>query len=167
MKSDSEYLLQELERIEAAIAAITLPEQQIHADLHLDNFLVSPEDGAVTGLLDFEFSSHDWRVMELCVGLSKYVATEGVDIHRLVSLWISGYREAGGRLTKEEVAFAPDGVVLRILSNVTFFAGRAMSDPPQDNIATLASKIVPYAKRCRWIEQNRTWLMEQLTALVD
>ena len=58
-----------------------MPEQQIHADLHIDNFLISYEgdnNGLVTGLLDFEFSSHDWRVMELCVGISKYVASEGI-----------------------------------------------------------------------------------------
>jgi len=31
-------------------------------DLHYDNVLVL--DGAVTGLLDFEYATYDWRAME-------------------------------------------------------------------------------------------------------
>jgi hypothetical protein len=40
-------------------------------DLHSDNFLTV--DNVVSGVLDFEFTAFDWRVMELCVGLTKYV----------------------------------------------------------------------------------------------
>ena len=32
----------------------------------------------VTGVLDFEFSARDWRVMELVVGISKYAGAKGV-----------------------------------------------------------------------------------------
>jgi homoserine kinase type II len=38
---------------------LDLPVQLIHADLHYDNVLVDGEE--VSGLLDFEFSVHDWR----------------------------------------------------------------------------------------------------------
>ena len=39
--------------------SLDLPVQLIHADLHYDNVLVDGD--SVSGLLDFEFSVHDWR----------------------------------------------------------------------------------------------------------
>jgi Ser/Thr protein kinase RdoA (MazF antagonist) len=51
-------LLTELEAAEVLLATLHLPEQQIHADAHTDNFLV--EGDVVSGILDFEFSAFDW-----------------------------------------------------------------------------------------------------------
>ena len=41
------------------MGTLSLPIQLIHADLHYDNVLVDGD--RVSGLLDFEFSVHDWR----------------------------------------------------------------------------------------------------------
>jgi homoserine kinase type II len=167
VRGEAAYLLAELARVCAVADRQTkLPEQQIHADAHLDN-LLADADGEVTGILDFEFSARDWRVMEACVGLTKYVATQGIDIRASIAAFLAGYRAGGGRLTREEAAFVPDGMVLRILSNVVFFAGRATADPPQDNIGTLVNKMVPYAQRCRWIESNRDFLAAETAKLVE
>jgi len=168
VSSDAEYLLQELARVEqvAKDHEGVLPEQQIHADLHLDNFLASSE--SITGLLDFEFSAYDWRVMELCVGLTKYIAIEGIDIKALMMAFIQGYAKAGGRFTVREIQFVPDGIVVRILSNVIFFFGRAcVAQPPQDKIETLIKKVEPYARRCRWVKLNREWLIQELQILKE
>lgn len=155
--ADVQFLLSELDRVVAVANALDLPAQQIHADAHLDNFLAVDE--TVSGLLDFEFSSVDWRVMELCVGLTKYVASDGVDVRALVAAYLHGYA-THARLTDAEQRFVSDGMVLRILSNVVFFCGRAALG--QDRIEMLASKVGPYARRCRWIEANRDWLLQQL-----
>lgn len=154
---DAKYLMRELDRVVAACAKLELPEQLIHADLHLDNFLCL--EGRVTGILDFEFSAYDWRVQEVAVGMTKYVASDGIDINMLLLLWMEGFVSAGGILTEDEIAWLPDGMVLRILSNVVFFCGRAQLK--QDSLETLAKKIVPYAKRCRWVEANRNWLVKE------
>lgn len=57
-----DLLAEEVRNIEIKIAhmqTLNLPIQLIHADLHYDNVLC---DGpVVSGLLDFEFSVHDWR----------------------------------------------------------------------------------------------------------
>jgi Ser/Thr protein kinase RdoA (MazF antagonist) len=160
-----DFLLLKLDEVDRHLEHTVLPEQQIHADLHLDNFLVA--DDAISGVLDFEFSSKDWRVMDLCVGLTKYIAIDGIDIRRMIALYIQGYREAGGRLTAQEVAFVPLGIYLRILSNVTFFAGRALAVPPQDSVDTLVKKIIPYAKRCHWVADNTEWLQTTLLPLTQ
>ncbi len=165
VRQDADYLLSELSRVVAVAAKQSaLPEQQIHADAHLDN-LLAVED-RVTAVLDFEFSARDWRVMEACVGLTKYVATSDIDIPASIAAFLRGYGASGAALTAEEARFVPDGMVLRILSNVVFFAGRATATPPQDNIQTLVNKIVPYAKRCRWIEANRESVIAEATKLV-
>lgn len=44
----------------------------------------------VSGLLDFEFSAYDWRIMELAVGLSKYVSMK--DIEPTLEAWVVGYK---------------------------------------------------------------------------
>lgn len=90
------------------------------ADLHFQNVLCEGE--AVTGVLDFEFSAYDWRVMELAVGLSKYIAMP--DIEPVFEEWVAGYAEGGGRLTAAEVDFVPDAIIVRVLNNVIYFAGR-------------------------------------------
>lgn len=159
-REETTYLQNELARV-AGIAnsgELQLREQQIHADLHTDNFLST--DTEVTGVLDFEFSAFDWTVMEVAVGLTKYLGND--ETMQLISNYIEGFKKGGGSLTISEIRFLCDGMVLRILSNVVFFAGRATASPPQDNIGTLVSKVVPYAKRCRWIEANRGTLEDLL-----
>lgn len=81
----------------AAFHKMGLPQQLVHGDLHYDNVMVRGRWGRgmhkgrctqtmcytrtharaqvindrVSGLLDFEFATHDWRAMELAVALSK------------------------------------------------------------------------------------------------
>lgn len=82
---------------------------------------VLADSDTVTGILDFEFTAYDWRVMEMIVGLSKYVGLSGCEAH--LEAWVEGYAEAGGRLSKAERELVPDLVILRILSNVVYFVG--------------------------------------------
>jgi len=164
VRAAMDELVAGIARAEALIARVLaeggLPEQQIHADLHFDNVLVT-EDGAVSAILDFEFSSYDWRVMELVVGLSKYAGLASPEAH--VEAYAAGYAEAGGRLTAREIELVPDLVVLRVLSNVVYFAGRAAAG--EDTIAPLTGRAAVYAKRCRWLLEQREWLVGALAGL--
>ena len=69
-----DLLAKEVLEIEKVIVKLNtgnlLPMQLIHADLHYDNVLCDGD--IVSGLLDFEFSVHDWRACEIAVALSKY-----------------------------------------------------------------------------------------------
>jgi homoserine kinase type II len=64
----------------------------------------------VSGLLDFEFCSYDWRAMELAVALSKYVGE--AEPLELCERFVSGY-VVMGQLTNEEIEVLPDLINLR------------------------------------------------------
>jgi homoserine kinase type II len=128
-----------------------LPIQLIHGDLHYDNVLV--QDGKVTGLLDFEFAAFDWRAMELAICLSKYAGEEPADatMPSYFDSFIDGFSKMG-KLTKLEAEAIPDLINLRILSNVAYFVGRALSG--EDNISSLTTRIANYEKRINWVKDH-------------
>jgi homoserine kinase type II len=132
-----------------------LPQQIIHGDLHYDNVLCDEETGEVTGLLDFEFCTKDWRAMEVAVCLSKYVSE--VDPFPLVDSFIEGYCE-NGELTELECQGLPDMINLRVLSNCVYFVGRALSG--QDSIASLTTRANMYAQRVSWVNENKARITE-------
>lgn len=66
----------------------------------------------------------DYRAMELAVCLSKYAGEP--EAMQYFDDFISGFVQHG-RLTPEEISCVPDLVNLRILSNVVYFVGRALS----------------------------------------
>jgi Ser/Thr protein kinase RdoA (MazF antagonist) len=128
----------------------SLPTQLIHGDLHYDNVLVDKEQEKVTGLLDFEFCSFDWRALEMAISLSKY-AGEEPDAMPYFDDFIDGYSETGV-LTLEEARAIPDLINLRILSNVVYFCGRAVAG--EDDISSLTTRIANYEKRVNWIKEH-------------
>ena len=131
------------------------PQHIIHGDLHYDNVLTDQTNGEVTGLLDFEFCTIDWRAMEVAVCLSKYVGED--DPYPLVESFIDGFCEHG-RLTEQECRAIPDLINLRVLSNCVYFVGRAISG--QDNISSLTSRADMYAQRVLWVNDNKNRISE-------
>lgn len=131
------------------------PQHIIHGDLHYDNVLTDKTTGEVTGLLDFEFCTIDWRAMEVAVCLSKYVG-EG-DPYPLVESFIDGFC-GSGLLTEQECRAIPDLINLRVLSNCVYFVGRAISG--QDNISSLTSRADMYAQRVLWVNENKHRISE-------
>jgi homoserine kinase type II len=157
-----ESLCRALQHIDAAVETMLsqegkdrLPQQIIHGDLHYDNVLCDAATGDVTGLLDFEFCTMDWRAMEVAVCLSKYVGEE--DPFPLVDSFIDGYCEHG-ELTEAECRGLPDMINLRVLSNCVYFVGRALSG--QDTIASLTTRADMYAQRVIWVNENKDRITE-------
>jgi len=136
---------------------LDLPTQLIHGDLHYDNVLVL--DGAVTGLLDFEYATYDWRAMELAVCLSKY-AGEANPLPYF-DLFMSGYAQHGV-LSESEMELIPKLIVLRILSNVVFFVGRTITG--EDSSASLTSRAALYSARVEWIYTNEQTIVDMIKA---
>ncbi|KAL3823079.1 hypothetical protein ACHAXA_011131 [Cyclostephanos tholiformis] len=124
-----------------------LPWSFIHGDLHYDNILV--DDDGVTGLLDFEFSSYDWRAMELAICLSKYCSED--DPYPYFERFVDGFAVCAD-LTPIEIESMCTLIRLRILSNVVYFVGRALAG--EDQLSTLTCRIDNYCQRLRWIKSN-------------
>jgi len=145
------FLVSEIKQLESKLELFKsqkLPKQIIHGDLHFDNVLCL--DDQVSGLLDFEFCAYDWRAMELAICLSKYAGEQNP--LPLFQQFIQGFLDFG-RLTAEEVKMIPDLINLRILSNVVYFVGRAVSQ--EDTAESLTSRAASYAKRVQWINENK------------
>jgi homoserine kinase type II len=145
-----------------AADANDIPQHIIHGDLHYDNVLTDEISGEVTGLLDFEFCTIDWRAMEVAVCLSKYVGES--DPFPLVESFIDGFCE-NGTLTLQECQAIPDLINLRVLSNCIYFVGRAISG--QDNIVSLTSRADMYAQRVLWVNENKHRITECITSRLE
>ncbi len=163
VREPTAYLLEQLHAIEKDIDTFKnmgLPQQLIHGDAHTDNVLVSSKDdkGVVTGILDFEFCAFDFRAMELAISLSKYVSLD--DPLPYLRDMIEGYAEQM-RLTDAEIAALPALINLRVVSNVVYFVGRAISG--EDDISSLTTRIGDYAKRVRWINANGQAMVKLMT----
>ena len=126
-----------------------LPWSFIHGDLHYDNILV--DNSGVTGLLNFKFTAYDWRAMELAICLSKY-CSEGEPLGYF-ECFVDGFA-VHGELTCVEIESMCVLIRLRILSNVVYFVGRALSG--EDELSTLTSRIETYCKRLRWLKTNES-----------
>eukprot|EP00595_Chromulina_sp_UTEXLB2642_P002305 CAMPEP_0196765272 /NCGR_PEP_ID=MMETSP1095-20130614/7926_1 /TAXON_ID=96789 ORGANISM="Chromulina nebulosa, Strain UTEXLB2642" /NCGR_SAMPLE_ID=MMETSP1095 /ASSEMBLY_ACC=CAM_ASM_000446 /LENGTH=172 /DNA_ID=CAMNT_0042123055 /DNA_START=483 /DNA_END=1001 /DNA_ORIENTATION=- len=151
VRSATNRAIKEIEESEIKISNYLksdFPVQLIHGDLHYDNILV--HDGQVSGLLDFEFAAFDWRAMELAVCLSKYAGVDGVMNN--FNLFVKGFSRYG-RLSSDEIEAIPDLIVLRILSNVVYFVGRAIAN--EDSIESLTTRIENYMNRCDWVNANK------------
>lgn len=167
----------EIEEKIAYMQTLDLPIQLIHADLHYDNVLCDGE--RVSGLLDFEFSVHDWRGMlcsfiqclikliiipyliacELAVSLSKYAGEP--DAMSYFSDFAEGYATTA-KLTEKEINCIPELIILRVLSNVVYFVGRAVAG--EDGIESLTTRAEMYYKRIKWIKEHRDELIQVIVS---
>lgn len=84
------------------------------------------------------------------MSLSKYAGEkEALNYFRE---FIDGFQEHG-RLTETEIKCIPDLIILRILSNVVYFVGRAVAG--EDTIDSLTSRAEMYYNRIVWIKENK------------
>ena len=111
----------------------------------------TPEE-EVTSVIDFEFVGEDWRIMELATCISKF--PEEVQPLSNLSLFIGGFRQANlVILQRQEVESLPWMIKTRILSNVIYFVGRAMSGEAE--LSQLTERIQGYCRRLRWLDDER------------
>lgn len=156
VRESANIALSEIRHIEDVIyrlKGLNLPQQLIHGDLHYDNILA--KNCAVTGVVDFEFCAMDWRAMDLAITLSKYASElEPLAFFQQV---ICGYSQFIA-LTEDEIDSVVDLIILRILSNIVFFVGRAIAG--EDSVRMAISKLNVYLKRIVWLRKNRLEILK-------
>jgi homoserine kinase type II len=83
--------------------------------------------------------------------LTQNTITGEVDPLSYFDLFLTGFAEKGA-LSAQEMAAVPYLIILRILSNVIYFVGRAIAG--EDSLVTLTDRIATYCKRVSWIKSN-------------
>jgi Ser/Thr protein kinase RdoA (MazF antagonist) len=124
-----------------------LPSQVVHADLAAVNVLVSPDTGAVTGILDFETAGYWIRAMELAVALALSGAAKGPGWPRRAAAVARG-GTWGERLTSAELAALPDLIVTRAVGSMLWLADRYRHG--QSSLPEVASRLDLLAGILRW-----------------
>jgi homoserine kinase type II len=126
-----------------------LPHQLVHGDLNASNIL-SAGNGQISAILDFEFVTHDLRVMEVAVSMSDFIDDEEdeVRVFQKMTAFLKGY---GSRikLTEVEILSLPLLIQLRSLDVFIHFLGRYWDGV--DSIDTVKKYVRKAARRVSWI----------------
>ena len=75
--------------------------------------------------------------------------------------FVEGYASTAA-LTEKEINCVPELIILRVLSNVVYFVGRAVAG--EDSIDSLTSRAEMYYKRIKWIKENRDMLVDVISS---
>lgn len=160
IRSEMNFLVNEILSLELKLMefhTLDLPKQIIHGDLHFNNILHI--DQCISGVLDFEFVSYDWRAMDLAINLSGYCATDDPMIY--LNNFLIGY-VMYGKLSDLEIQCIPDLIKLRILNNVVYFVSRAYTK--EDSPDSLLCRGQSYVTRITWLKNNHDGIISSLQA---
>ena len=97
---------------------------------------------------------------ELAVSLSKYAGEP--DAMSYFSDFAEGYA-TNAALTEKELSCIPELIILRILSNVVYFVGRAVAG--EDGIESLTTRAEMYYKRIKWIKERRNQIIDAISVV--
>jgi homoserine kinase type II len=149
----SEYFQTELNQILMDIPHLVskLPQQVIHGDLMLSNFLL--KEGKISGILDFEFVSPDFRMTEVAITISQLIREEADEALLFSNLFdfVKGFRSV---LTpsEDEIQALPILIKIRMVTLVFHFLGRYMSG--LDSIDVVENQLRRFAFVSRWLDMN-------------
>jgi Ser/Thr protein kinase RdoA (MazF antagonist) len=124
-----------------------LPSQVVHADLAAVNVLVTPDTGAVTGILDFETAGYWIRAMELAVALTASGAAKGPGWPRRAAAVARG-GTWGNRLTAAELGALPDLILTSGVGSMLWLADQWHHG--QSTLPEVASRLDLLAGILRW-----------------
>lgn len=130
----------------------TLPHQIIHGDLNESNVLAGPDE-SIHAILDFEFITHDLRVMETAVCISEIAWKEPDEVIKWekVRTFISGFSSVI-TLSNEEIQVLPILIQLRRLDVFIHFLGRYLDGI--DNRKILKDRIIKTAANPNWLQDR-------------
>ena len=142
----------------------TLPQQLIHGDINSSNLLMD-EAGMISRILDFEFVTKDLRAMEIAICLSEILSEGQDEVWPRLEAFIEGLKQSL-QLTKEETEVLPSLILLRRLDVVMHFIVRYRRNISSEIVGKgefLSKQIIKLVEQSRWIEENRTRLIELLS----
>lgn len=154
LAGEANFLLDILTSLSSRAESIRrLARQWIHGDFSHANVLM--DGGSVSAVLDFEFATHDLRVMELAVCLAEQLSAPGGLSRSVVVEMLAGYRQAR-ELTADELACLPELLQLRKLDVFLHFLDRYQAG--LDPATVLRDQTRKSATVCRFISTEADWI---------
>lgn len=142
----------------------SLPTQIIHSDYARGNVLLV--DGAVSGVLDFEFSAPDLRAMDLAIGiyhfcLSNWIGRDAGLASELAWAFVKGFSEKL-KLSRDEFKALPTLLLRRQLVVSLHWLGRWKVGLSSE--AQAREKINGLSELQRWFREEGTEVLGELGA---
>ena len=137
----------------------TLPQQIIHRDYDQSNILM--EGNSVTGVLDFEFSGPDLRILDLAYALSQWPAgfwNTGKE-WAIIDAFGKGYLERQ-RLPSVELERLPDVFRLRAATSLYFRLGRYQQG--LETVESIVEQLHDALQLDWWLETHKEALLGQI-----
>lgn len=101
-----------------------LPQQVIHNDYGVVNVLIGEEDEVVSGVIDWDWATVDWRMIDVLHAIRTLTA-HGMRIEDRPQEFLSDYRGAGGAITDDELAVSGELLQLQATWTALYDLGRA------------------------------------------
>lgn len=138
-----------------------LPLQQIHGDFVYPNLLTA--EGRVTGVLDFEFTCHDLRPLDLVSGLAGFLTAELPEeqVWEAISRFCQGYSEHQP-ITPEEAGALPTLHLLRRTAVYANLAGRFLAG--ESPAEAMRYGVDSYLQAEEWLTRNGSKLIQTAAA---
>ncbi len=144
----SPWLLEQIERVDGALAEVPLPRVVIHGDFGLHNLIFRRDGLAVP--VDFEVARLDWRVNDLVSALGKYRLNGGTHDLESMEVFLRAY-VATSPLSPEEVLAFPDAWRLyRLQAAVQYWNSYFETDGPAVKLARALDAI----GRAQWVVEH-------------
>lgn len=155
VREQADFILKEVVAIEEDLREYcnVLPKQIIHGDLFVVNCLI--QDNRMTAILDFEFASIDWKVLEIAICVARFPALDNPWSY--FDAFLEGFRNACV-FAEDEIKAIPQLMKLRLLANTVHNVGRYLGGFDPETVLT--SRMDVYCKRIKWINENSSKLVE-------
>ncbi|WP_139489460.1 phosphotransferase enzyme family protein [Brevibacillus dissolubilis] len=159
-------LLDEVRAFETSSSQIIqhLPCQLIHADFVETNLLVNHQQNQVSGILDFEFTAPDVRIMELACFLTTLLKEAGSPWQQQLSPFLQGYGSTA-RLTPAEITAIPLCMKNRRIVSFIHYLGRQLAG--LDTQETTETQLTRFLRMNNWLQENKEQLLQLVTESIE
>lgn len=155
------HSLQAVQRNESIVD--DLPKQIVHHDILIFNLLIDKQTRKMSGVLDFDFASHDVRALELAICMNHLLQFDDGSLLN-IELFLDEYSQHM-TLTDEEIKWIPFLMQMYYVSLMCIYIGQYYSGRDiEEYFRFILNQLVI---RKQWMEQNEYEFIETLRSRLN